>query len=125
MKRSLRASVLAVALASALAGVVPAAQASSLTSPQSALSVAVPAAPIVLARQGADDPVGDTRRGRGNDDPIFHKRQGADDPAGDTRRGRGKDDPILHKRHGADDPAGDARRGRGTDNRPGDDRGAA
>ena len=120
-----RASVLAIALASALVGSLSAAQASSMTFPPQSLSVAAPAAPIVVARRGADDPAGDTRRGRGNDDPLFHKRHGADDPAGDTRRGRGKDDPILHKRQGADDPAGDNRRGRGNDNLPGDDRGAA
>ncbi len=84
-----------------------------------------------LAKNGADDPAGDQRRGRGADDGIGHAsiggkitlaKNGADDPAGDQRRGRGADDGINHAsvggnlmlaKNGADDPAGDDRGGHG------------
>ena len=68
---------------------------------------------VVLARQGADNPPGDLRHGRGRDDGIGVKRQGADNSPGDLRHGRGRDDGIGVKRQGADNPPGDDRRGRG------------
>lgn len=75
--------------------------------------------------QGADDPAGDDRngRGRGTDD-VRTARHGADDPAGDDRGGRRgakrsrhhhkrRGHRAVHSRHGADDPSGDDRQGRG------------
>jgi hypothetical protein len=98
-------------------------------------------ASAALARQGADDPAGHERKGRGKDDGAGHAskqsiddnlmmaRRGADDAPGHERRGRGADDAPGHERRGrgADDGAGHAsikvlndtmqmaRRGRGKD----------
>lgn len=88
----------------------------SLVSGAAALAAASQAAPvsddlgpIVIARNGADNPPGDVRHGRGADNPPGDIRQGrgADNPPGDVRRGRG-----------ADNPPGDVRRGRGADDPP-------
>jgi hypothetical protein len=83
--------------------------------------------PILVARQGADNPPGDVRgghgadnppgdmrRGRGADNAVSPSRRGADNPATDQRRGRGADDATPGGR-GADNPPGDLRRGRGRD----------
>ena len=65
--------------------------------------------PIMIAKNGADNPPGDVRQGRG-----------ADNPAGDVRQGRGADNPPADARRsrGTDNPPGDNRRGRGADNPP-------
>lgn len=44
--------------------------------------------------RGIDNPAGHARQGRGADDPVGHIRQcrGCDDPAGYIRQGRGADD---------------------------------
>jgi hypothetical protein len=70
------------------------------------------------AKNGADDPAGHQRHGKGADDAQPHFRNGADDPAGDQRRGRGRDDVKPHARHGADDAKGHRRHGRGRDDGP-------
>ncbi|MDX6422807.1 MAG: hypothetical protein QOI67_278 [Gaiellaceae bacterium] len=59
-----------------------------------ALSLAIAAPVVAIAKNGADDPAGHVRHGRG-----------ADDPAGQVRHGRGADDKPGHVRHGggADD----------------------
>ena len=100
------------------------ASATTSTSPLAAPAIAVFAnvggtAPVLLARNGADNPPGDVRHGRGKDDTVTIKRQGADNPPGDVRHGRGKDDTVTIKRQGADDPPGDVRRGGGRDDPPG------
>ena len=71
------------------------------------------AAPIVVARRGADDPPGDVRGGRG-----------ADDPPGHVRRGRGADDGVSPSRRSVEDPVTDQRRGRGRDDATPGGRGA-
>ena len=60
-----------------------------------------------VARQGADDPAGHVRHGRGADDAratAAHRHAGRHHRHA-TRRGRGADDPVGHVRHGrgADD----------------------
>lgn len=61
--------------------------------------------PIVVARNGADNPPGDVRRGRG-----------ADNAPGDVRRGRGTDPRVKSQSGGTDNPPTDDRgRGRGRD----------
>ena len=79
----------------------------------------------LVAKKGADDKPGHTRRGRGRDDGPNHAfmpklegtevaRRGADDKPGHVRRGRGADDAPGHNRHGrgSDDAAGDDHGGR-------------
>lgn len=79
----------------------------------------------LLAKRGADDKPGHTRRSRGRDDGPNHTfllklgktqvaRRGADDKPGHVRQGRGTDDKPGHNRHGrgSDDAAGDNRGGR-------------
>lgn len=79
-----------------------------------AISVAVASISPAFARNGADDPAGDDRggKGRGKDDGAGHAlidngsilifaKNGADDPAGDDRGGKGgkgggKDDAPNH-----------------------------
>ncbi|NZD48347.1 hypothetical protein [Rhizobium leguminosarum] len=74
----------------------------------------------LVAKKGADDKPGHTRRGRGRDDGPNHAfllklektqvaRRGADDKPGHVRHGRGADDQPGHNRHdrGSDDAAGD------------------
>lgn len=85
---------------------------------------------VQVARQGADDPAGHTRREDRRADrrradngaglPNVLARRGADDPAGHTRREDRRADrrqadssanlPNVLARHGADDPAGHTRR---------------
>jgi hypothetical protein len=94
----------------------------------------------LLAKKGADDRPGHSRRGRGRDDGPNHTflltppglesfevaRRGADDPVGHVRHGRGSDDAKSgHKNRGrgSDDATGHGRRGRGSDDAPGDDNG--
>ncbi len=64
---------------------------------------------LIVARNGADDPAGNLRRGRG-----------ADNPPADIRGGRGAGNPPTDIRHGRgrDNPPGDNRRGRGADDPP-------
>lgn len=102
----------------------------ALVSTIAAAASAVGAAPapfedttvLIIAKNGADDPPGDIRHGRGGDNPAgdVRRAQRADDPAGDTRHGRGRDNPArdIRRSQGADDPAGDMRRGRGRDDPP-------
>ena len=79
----------------------------------------------LVAKKGADDKPGHTRRGRGRDDGPNHAfllkleetqvaRSGADDKPGHVRHGRGTDDQPGHNRHGrgSDDAAGDDHGGR-------------
>ncbi|MEA2478234.1 MAG: hypothetical protein QOJ07_156 [Thermoleophilaceae bacterium] len=49
------------------------------------VAIALGGAGAAQARQGADDPAGHVRHGRGADDVQPHARQGADDPAGHVR----------------------------------------
>jgi len=83
------------------------------------LAAAADAQPIVLARQGADDPAGHQRRGRGADNVVLPAGQGASSPSGNQRRGRGADNATSPGGQGADNPPGDVRRGRGRDDPPG------
>ena len=77
---------------------------------------------LIVAKNGADNPPGDVRHGRGKDDARNAARRapGADDPAGDRRRGRGKDDASREIRRGggADNPPGDDHGGHGRDDPP-------
>ncbi len=83
-----------------------------------AIGVAAFSVSPAVARQGADDPAGHVRQGRGLDDAAGNARR-ADDPAGHVRGAddraasrsadakassqRGLDDPAGHVRHGGDD----------------------
>jgi Ni/Co efflux regulator RcnB len=91
---------------------------SKLSAMAAAGVLALSAVGVAQARQGADDPAGHQRHGRGADDAQPHFKHRADDRAGDQRRGRGKDDAKPHFKRGADDPAGDQRHGRGNDDGP-------
>ncbi len=82
-------------------------------------AAAADAQPIVVARQGADDPAGHQRRGRGADNVVQPAGQGATSTSGNQRRGRGADNAISPGGQGADNPPGDVRRGRGRDDPPG------
>ncbi len=100
MKHSLAPLVCAVCLAAFSTGAM------ASTGPLTGLEGL--AAPILLAKHGADDPAGDNRRGRGTDDGAGHAsiiildagavfaKNGADDPVGGNRRGRGADDGVGH-----------------------------
>lgn len=57
-----------------------------------ALTLAVAAPIVAVAKNGADDPPGNVRHARG-----------ADDRPGDVRQGRGADDRPGHTRRGTDD----------------------
>jgi hypothetical protein len=61
-----------------------------------------PAKQQILARQGADDGAGDTRR---SGEGASHARNGADDGAGHDANDR-KGEGANHARNGADDGAG-------------------
>ncbi len=61
----------------------------------------VPGSPFkadaAFARQGADDPAGHQRQGRGKDDGAGHaSMKTLNDNMQMARRGRGKDDPVGH-----------------------------
>ncbi len=116
-----RLTILALLGAAALSGATPAlAVPSSTASLASAETTSGQAVALVLiaredttGRHGADDRVGDNRRGRGKDDP-----------AGDDKGGlRSTNAASSTGRRGVDDPVGDDRRARGADDKPGDDRG--
>lgn len=74
--------------------------------------------PIVIARNGADNPPGDVRHTRGADNlpGDVRRGRGADNPPGDVRRGRGADGRVKPQGGGTDNPPGDDRgRGHGRD----------
>jgi len=86
--------------------------ATTLAAPSGAdFAITRDATPIVVARNGADDPKGDDRGGRGPGHRLL-VRNGADDPRGDDRGGHGPGHRLL-ARNGADDPKGDDRGGHG------------
>lgn len=64
-----------------------------------ALALAVAAPVVAVAKNGADDPPGHVRHGRGADDSKQRrvvKNRGADDRPGHARHGRGTDDGPNH-----------------------------
>jgi len=115
----MRKSIVSTAVSLLVAGVAFAAfdasattSATTLAAPSgAAFAITRDATPIVVARNGADDPKGDDRGGHGPGHRIL-ARNGADDPKGDDRGGHGPGHRIL-ARNGADDPKGDDRGGHG------------